>query len=207
MTRDPIVSVVDDDAGVREGLSFLFASVGLAVETYDSADALLKSLPSIGPGCILTDVRMPGLSGLELLTRLLERQHMHPVILVTGHSDVRMAVRAMKAGAFDFIEKPYNDQDMLELVQNAINYDLSNSDLRRRQDEVLRRLKILTPREKDVLELVMTGEPNKRIAFQLGISEKTVEFHRANVISKMGARSSADLIRRVARLPVAKGNP
>lgn len=207
MAHDPVVFVVDDDAAVRDGLGFLFASVGLAVEAYDSADAFLQSLPSIQSGCILTDVRMPGLSGLELQARLLERRLTLPVIVMTGHGDVRMAVRAMKAGAFDFIEKPFNDQEVLDLIRHAIDHDLSSAGSRQRREEVQQRLKSLTPRETQVLELVMTGEPNKRIAYQLGISEKTVEFHRANVMSKVGARSSADLIRTVATLPVAKGYP
>lgn len=207
MNDDPVVFVVDDDSAVREALRFLFASVGMAVETYDSADALLESLPYGRRGCVLTDVRMPGLSGLELQPQLLKRHLSLPVIVITGHGDIRMAVRAIKGGAFDFIEKPFNEQDLIELVRAAIAADVSSAQSRWRQQEVLQQMQSLTPREKQVLNLIMDGEPNKRIAFRLGISEKTVEFHRANMMSKIGARSSADLIRTVAILPAYKGNP
>lgn len=205
MSDEPVTHIVDDDAGVREGLRFLMSAVGLAAETYVSADALLASLSTarVGSGCIVTDVRMPGLSGLELQTRLREQLITLPVIVVTGHADIRMAVRAMKAGAFDFIEKPFNEQELLDMVRLAIRDNRRSADFRRRQDKALRGFQLLTPRERQVLALIMDGEPNKQAAFHLGISEKTVEFHRANIMAKIGARSSTDLVRTIATMPLS----
>ena len=207
MSREAIVHVVDDDYELREALRFLFNSVGLNVKTYVSAEIFLKATPTDGPGCLLTDVRMPGLGGLELQSRLAARQNALPMIVMTGHGNIRMAVRAMRAGAIDFIEKPLNDRDLLAIVRRAIEFSRRAAHTRGDWSDVRRRLETLTPREREVLDHVVSGEPNKRIAFRLGISEKTVEFHRANVMAKMAAKSSADLIRSVVMAAVAGGNP
>ncbi|NNG05022.1 MAG: response regulator transcription factor [Inquilinus sp.] len=206
MGERPAVFIVDDDSAVRESLSFLFASVDLDVEAFESADAFLASVGPDRAGCVVTDVRMPGLSGLDLQRLMAQRGVSLPIIVITGHGDVRMAVRAMKEGAIDFVEKPFNGQEVLDLVQRT----LSGQDSRGNNGTFAnvddwRRLQTLTPRERQVLDQVVAGEPNKRIAFTLGISEKTVEFHRANIMAKMEARSAADLIRRVAVLTVGKG--
>lgn len=207
MSREAVVHIVDDDRQLREALRFLFNSAGLKVKTYASAEGFLKAAPTDGPGCLLTDVRMPGLDGLELQNRLAARQSALPVIVVTGHGDIRMTVRAMRAGALDFIEKPLNDRDLLAIVRRAIEFSRGANYARGDWRNVRRRLETLTPREREVLDLVVSGEPNKRIAFRLGISEKTVEFHRANVMAKMAAKSSADLIRSVVMAAATGGSP
>ncbi len=207
MSREAIVHVVDDDRELREALRFLFNSAGLIVKTYASAEKFLKAAPTDGPGCLLTDVRMPGLGGLELQSRLAARQSALPVIVVTGHGDIRMAVRAMRAGAFDFIEKPLIDKDLLGRVRRAIAFSRNAAHTRGDWRDVRRMLETLTSREREVLDHVVSGEPNKMIAFHLGISEKTVEFHRANVMEKMTATSFADLIRSVVLATSASGTP
>ncbi|HEY9080926.1 response regulator transcription factor [Magnetovibrio sp.] len=193
---DKTIFVVDDDKAARDSLSWLISSVGLHVETFDSAQAFLDAYDPSRPGCLLVDVRMPGMSGLELQKRLAENPHCLPVIVVTGHGDVQMAVRAMKDGAFDFIEKPYNDQILLDLVQNAVR------ECERRRTQVTSHLEIqelidtLTPRERQVMDMIVEGNTNKQIAFALDISDKTVEAHRAKVMEKLQAASLADLIRK-----------
>ena len=193
---DKTIFVVDDDKAVRDSLSWLISSVGLHVETFGSAQDFLDVYDPTRPGCLLVDVRMPGMSGLELQKRLAENPHCLPVIVVTGHGDVQMAVRAMKDGAFDFIEKPYNDQILLDLVQKAVR------ECERRRTQVTSHQEIqdlvdtLTPRERQVMDMIVAGNTNKQIAYALDISEKTVEAHRAKVMEKLEASSLADLIRK-----------
>jgi len=193
---DKTIFVVDDDKAVRDSLSWLISSVGLHVETFGSAQEFLDAYDPKRPGCLLVDVRMPGMSGLELQKQLAENPHCLPVIVVTGHGDVQMAVRAMKDGAFDFIEKPYNDQILLDLVQKAVR----ECERRRTQvtshQEIQELVDSLTPRERQVMDMIVAGNTNKQIAYALDISDKTVEAHRAKVMEKLQAPSLADLIRK-----------
>jgi len=204
---EPVVCVVDDDPAVRDSLRWLLSSVDLEVETFASAQDFLAAYGPDRRGCVLVDVRMPGMSGLELQEELAARATMLPVIIITGHSDVQMAVRAMKAGAFDFIEKPFNDQALIDLVQKAIEENQAMVRARLEFDEIRERFDLLSPRERQVLEQIVAGEPNKRIAYHLGLSEKTVEAHRAKVMEKTRAGSLADLIKMATLLETAKGNP
>lgn len=198
MTREPIVFVVDDDEAVRHFLRGLIVSVGLRVETYASAREFLDAVRPGSPGCLLLDIRMPGMSGLELQRELAERSIGLPVIILTGHGDVQLAVHAMKAGAVDFIEKPFNNELLLDRVQKAVAESVDADSARLKRDEVTSRLDLLTPRERQVLDLVVAGETNKGAARRLGISEKTVEIHRARVMDKMRAKSLVDLVKTVA---------
>lgn len=198
MTREPIVFVVDDDEAVRHFLRGLIVSVGLRVETYASAQEFLDAVRPGSPGCLLLDIRMPGMSGLELQRELAERSIGLPVIILTGHGDVQLAVHAMKAGAVDFIEKPFNNELLLDRVQKAVAESVDADSARLKRDEVTSRLDLLTPRERQVLDLVVAGETNKGAARRLGISEKTVEIHRARVMDKMRAKSLVDLVKTVA---------
>lgn len=194
-TVQPTVFVVDDDDAVRGALSMLFRSVGLPVEAFASAPQFLSDYTRGAPGCILLDVRMPEMSGLELQDRLREEKIDIPVIILTGHGDVPMAVRAIKAGAFDFVEKPFNNQVLIERVQKAIELDQQSRQSGRWASEIARRLERLTPRERQVLEKVVAGLSNKAIANDLGITDRTVEIHRAKVMRKMQASSLAELVR------------
>lgn len=193
----PVVYVVDDDAAMRESLRFLVESVGLVAKTYESANAFLDGFEPGMVGCAIFDVRMPGISGLDLQEQLRARKINLPVIVVTGHADVPMAVRAMKAGAFDFIEKPFNDQVLIERVQRAIDEYGKERSIEAEKEAILAKIKTLTPRESQVMEMVVDGNANKQIAANLGLSEKTIEVHRAHVMSKLGAGNAADLIRMV----------
>ncbi len=206
-TSDSIVFVVDDDPAVRDSLQWLLSSVDMKVETFASAQEFMMAYDPLQLGCVLVDVRMPGMSGLELQEELTARGTNLPVIVITGHSDVQMAVRAMKAGAFDFIEKPFNDQSLLDLVQKAIDENKATAQMRSEQEEIRQRFDLLSPRERQVLEQIVAGEPNKRIAFNLGLSEKTVEAHRAKVMEKTRAGSLAELIKMATLLETTKGNP
>ena len=191
----PIVFVVDDDVSVREGLSSLIRSVDLNVKTFSSArEFLAHSRPDV-PACLVLDVRLPGLSGLDLQRELVTAKNGIPIIFITGHGDVPMAVQAMKEGAFEFVQKPFRDQDLLDRINHALEQDKeSRSSLARRAD-VQHRIESLTPREKQVMALVVDGAANKVIAIDLGLSERTVEIHRAKVMEKMGARSVAHLVK------------
>jgi RNA polymerase sigma factor (sigma-70 family) len=189
------VFVVDDDQAMRNSLKWLISSVGMRVECYSSADEFLASHHSGRAGCLLLDVRMPGMSGLELQEVLGERNITLPVIIITGHGDVAMAVRAMKAGAIDFIEKPFNDELLLDAIRNALVLDERRRDVQLERAEVGERLEQLTPREREVMEMVTDGKSNKEIAGELGVSAKTVEAHRARVMEKMRAGSLAELVR------------
>ncbi len=193
--NEPTVFIVDDDQAVARSLRWLIESVRLKVETFPSAQAFLDGYDATSSGCLVLDVRMPGMSGLDL-QELLVAQRIHvPIIFITGHGDVQMAVRAVQAGAFDFVEKPFNDQDLLDRIQKAIarDADQRSKDAQRAQLRAL--FASLTPREREVLDLVVEGMSNKAIANSLGLSAKTVEVHRAKVMDKMHARSISDLVK------------
>jgi len=191
----PTVYVVDDDQLVRESLEWLLQSVQLPVQLFDRGAAFLEAYQPGSPGCVVMDVRMPGINGMDLHRLLRERDPDIPVIIVTGHADVPMAIRAMKEGAFDFIEKPYNDQHMLERVQAAIAHHQDLWREREQADGLLQRFDELTPRERQVMEAVLRSHANKRIAVDLGISIKTVELHRTHLMNKLGVRTASELVR------------
>ncbi len=195
MTSRPTVFVVDDDQAMRNSLKWLIESVSMQVETFDSANAFIQSYYPGRSGCLLLDVRMPGMSGLELQEYLRINQIAIPVIIITGHGDVPMAVRAMKAGAVDFIEKPFNDELLLESIRHAMALDARQRDTQAQRAEIATRLARLTPREHEVMVMVTNGQANKEIANTLGVSSKTVEAHRARVMEKMEADSLAELVR------------
>ena len=192
---EPTVFVVDDDRAKRESLSWLLDSVGLRVRSYATAADFLAEHDPAQPGCLVLDVRMPGMCGLDLQAELARRGVELPTIVITGHAEVSMAVRAVKAGAIDFIEKPFSDQLLLDRVRQALQIDLEAREVRRRREDARRRLATLTAREREVLDLVVAGKANKEIASALGLSTKTVEVHRAHVMSKMCVDSLAELIR------------
>jgi two-component system response regulator FixJ len=195
MAADAIVHVIDDDEAVRQSLEFLLRTAGVAARTYESASAFLSTLPAVEAGCIITDVRMPGISGIELLKRLGEMQVSLPVIVITGHGDVPLAVEAMKNGAVDFLEKPFEDEHLLGAVRSALDRSLKDATRDAHRAEVEARLTTLTNREREVLDGLVAGKPNKIIAFDLAISPRTVEIYRANVMTKMGAASLSELVR------------
>ena len=194
------VFVVDDDAAVRESLSLLITSMMLPVQTYASAQEFLEQYAAGAGGCLILDIRMPGMSGLELQDELKTRGITLPVIFITGHGDIAMAVRAMKSGAIDFLEKPFNDQQLLERINQAMALDRVNRETRDELAGIAERVALLTPRETEVLERVVDGQANKVIAIDLGLSERTVEIHRAKVMAKTGAGSLAELVAMVTRL-------
>ena len=193
MNYNPNIFVVDDDQTLRGSLCWLLESLNLNVQTYASAHEFLSSYDPVQPGCLLLDVRMPEISGLQLQDMLKKRRIRIPVIIITGHSDVSMAVRAMKAGALDFIEKPFHDQELLECVQQALAVDARQRLEEEQQRIAVERLESLTPREREVLEKVICGKLNKMIATELGISMKTVEAHRAKIMEKMRVNSAFEL--------------
>ena len=191
------VFVVDDDEGVRTSLRLLIRSIGLPVETFDSAQEFLAQFDPERPGCLVLDIRMPGMSGLELQQKLNERHAITPIVFITGHGDVPMAVEAMQAGAIDFVQKPFRDQDLIDRINRALEKDRTNRAALRERDAIRQRIAELTPREREVLELVTKGRANKVIAGDLSVSQRTVEIHRARVMEKMGASSLAHLVRMV----------
>ncbi len=191
---EPRVHVVDDDEAMRDSLKWLLESRGLKVELYASGEEFLQAFDNGFCGCLVLDVRMPGISGLDLYEQLRERACTLPVIYITGHGDVPMAVSALKKGATDFIEKPFNDQDMLGLIESCMEQDRAAAARRAESASVAQRLDSLTQRENEVLGLVVGGKLNKQIADELGISIKTVEVHRSRVMQKMGANSVAELV-------------
>ncbi len=193
MRDSPIVHIVDDDAAVRELLAFLLSSAGVAVRLYDSATAFLAGLPEIKGGCLITDMRMPGMTGLELLHALKAKACGLPAIVVTGHGDVPLAVEAMKAGAVDFIEKPFDQETILHAVQAALERGRGGDG--GEGPAIAAKLASLSERERQVLDGLIAGHPNKIIAHELGISPRTVEVYRANLMTKMAARSLSELIR------------
>ncbi|WP_462330375.1 response regulator FixJ [Thiohalocapsa halophila] len=197
MSREETVFVVDDDQAMRSSLQWLIESMGMRVETYDSAQAFLDAYYPGRAGCLLLDVRMPGMSGLELQAYLAKREHRIPVIIITGHGDVAMAVKAMKNGAVDFIEKPFDDEALVVSIRNALQHDEKQRALRSQRADIAARMAELTPREHEVMTMVTDGRSNKEIATSLGVSAKTVEVHRARVMDKMRADSLAELVRMV----------
>ena len=194
MATEATVFVVDDDAAMRESLRFLVESVGLDVETFERAEDFLARYDPELPGCLILDVRMPEVSGLELQERLAEYGSGLPIIMVTGYGDVPMAVRAMRNGAVDFIEKPFSDQHLIDRVQEAIARDRLRRTERKGRESVARRVSTLSAREREVLDLVVTGKANKVIAHELGLSPKTVEAHRARLMKKLNVSSVAELV-------------
>ena len=191
----PTVFVVDDDEGVRDSLRFLLKSVGLATKTLGSATEFLDSYDVDQPGCLILDVRMPAMSGLELQQQLNVRGATIPVIFITGHGDIPMAVEAMQHGAFDFLQKPFRDQDLIDRLQKALAKDAHNRAELKQRDQIRSRFDTLTPREHEVLVLMVRGLPNKIMAAELGVSRRTVEIHRARVMEKTEAGSLAHLVR------------
>jgi two-component system response regulator FixJ len=196
MTVEATVFIIDDDEAVRDGLKWLIESVDLKAAAFTSAQEFLDRYTPGQPGCLLLDIRMPGMSGLALQQVLKSRSFDLPIIILTGHGTVQMAVDAMKAGAFDFIEKPFQNQRLLDRIHDAIDLSINNNIEHEKRAEVMQLLELLTPREHQVLNMVVAGETNKAIAYRLDISEKTVEVHRAKVMEKLGAASLADLIRK-----------
>lgn len=191
----PLVYIVDDDGAVRDALGMLMKSVGLECETHESAADFLESYDASRPSCLVADIRMPGMSGLELQQELQSRRSEIPILFITGHGDVPMAVNAMKSGAMDFIQKPFRDQDLLDRIHRALHSDQDRRESSEEVAEIRERIDKLTPREKEVMEMVIQGHANKVIALDLGVSQRTVELHRARVMHKMGVRSLADLVR------------
>ena len=206
-TPAPTVYVVDDDQAVCNSLRLLLKSVGLATQTMSSAAEFLAAYQPGQPGCLVLDVRMPGMSGLELQQELNVRGGTIPVIFVTGHGDVPMAVEAMQHGAFDFLQKPFRDQDLIDRIQRALERDARNRAALTQHARIRQRFESLTPREREVLMLMTRGKPNKVMAAELGVSQRTVEIHRARVMEKSGADSLAQLVRMVMDLEAERSTP
>jgi two-component system, LuxR family, response regulator FixJ len=195
MSTSAVVHVIDDDEAVRHSLAFVLATAGLAVRVYESGSAFLAALDNLQPGCIVSDVRMPGIDGLQLLRKLRDLGVDLPVIIITGHADVPLAVEAMKAGAADFIEKPFDDEVLLRAIRAALESYAAASDRDAERVEIRAKLDHLSPREREVLDGLLAGYPNKTIAYDLKLSPRTVEVHRANIMAKMGATSLSSLVR------------
>ena len=193
----PTIFIVDDDSAVRDALKLLLRSVGQAVETFGAGQEFLDAYNDDRAGCLVLDIRMPGMSGLELQQKLNEKHAILPIIFITGHGDVPMAVEAMQAGAVDFIQKPFRDQDLIDRINQALEKDHNNRAALGERNDIRRRLETLTPREREVLDLVVHGKANKVIAGDLKLSQRTVEIHRARVMEKMQASSLAHLVRMV----------
>lgn len=207
-----VVYVIDDDASLRDALSSLFRSVGLKVVLFSSAQEMLQATLSKGPACMVLDIRLPGLSGLDLQGELVKAGIAIPVIFITGHGDIPMSVRAMKAGAVDFLTKPFRDQDMLDAVTSALARDRRRVDDEQQIGQVRQQYESLTPRERQVMGYVTAGLMNKQIANEIGLSEITVKIHRGQVMRKMAARSVAELVRMsdalgLPRVPSSGGAP
>jgi two-component system response regulator FixJ len=202
LEQAPTVFVVDDDPYLREAAQKLIRSIGLEVETYASAEEYLGCFDGARPGCLLLDVRLRGMSGLELLERLSQERAQIPIIVLTGFGDVPMAVRALKLGAVEFVQKPYNPQDLLERIRKAVAHDLRERQQRAELDEVKDRLSSLTARERQVMDLVVSGCSNKEIAARLGLSQKTVETHRIHIMQKARANNAVEL----TRMAIAAGH-
>jgi len=196
----PTVFVVDDDASVLRGLSRLIRSAGFAVEIFAKADEFLKHPPNGGPGCVLIDLRMPGMNGLELQHAIAAAGHPIPVIFISGDGDIPATVQAMKAGAVDFLTKPFDEEQLLDAIRRALAHDAEGRAQRRQLEQWQARYNELTPREREVCHLVARGLLNKQIAFELGATEKTIKVHRARVMDKLEVQSVADLVRIVDRL-------
>jgi FixJ family two-component response regulator len=202
MDADAMVFVVDDDAPMRESLKNLMRSVGLRVEAFASAQEFLRSTRPEVPSCLVLDVRLPGLSGLDLQRQMAEGDRDMPIIFITGHGDIPMTVQAMKAGAVEFLTKPFRDQELLDAIQQALERDRQARLQRARNEALRRRYRVLTPREREVMALVVAGLLNKQIAAELGTSEASVKVHRQHVMEKMGAGSLAALVRMADQLGI-----
>ncbi len=195
MSTETTVFVVDDDESVRESLTMLVETIDLNVKAFASAQEFLQNYEPNEPGCLVLDVRMPGMSGLELQAKLAANECKIPVILVTGHGDVPMAVNAMKTGAVSFIEKPFRDQDLIDTIQEAIEKDAKERVLLNKQSKIKEKIDTLTSRERQVMDRMAEGLTNKKIAYELKISQKTVDFHRANIFKKMNVNTTVELLR------------
>lgn len=206
MASEPIIHVIDDDAPLREAVESLLESVGLQARTYGSAAEFIDDAKWSGPGCVLLDVRMPGVSGLEFQSRMTSLGVLLPVILMTGHGDIPMSVKGMKAGAVDFLTKPFRDQDLLDAVAAALEKDRARRASQADREGVKIRFDALSPREREVMRLVATGLMNKQVAGRLEISEVTVKIHRGSAMRKMGARTLPDLVRMVDLLDQSAAN-
>lgn len=192
---EPVVHIVDDDAPMRDSVAFLLGAENIQTHTYESARALLDRIHALEPGCIVTDIRMPEMNGLEMVTELKRLQVPHPVIVLTGHADVSLAVQAMKAGVVDFLEKPFEDEALLRAVRATLSRSGDEACRQKERAELAERLAQLTARERDVYEAIVAGDSNKAAAIKLGISPRTVEIYRANVMTKMHANSLSELVR------------
>lgn len=199
MDSSPTIFVVDDDEAVRDSLGLLMQSVGLPVETFDSCQAFLDVYTEERSGCLLLDIRMPGMNGIRLQAELLERQSTLPIIFITGHGDIPMAVEAIKRGAADFIPKPFRDQELLDRVDKVLNDDRKSREDQQENEAINQRIDSLTQRESEVMRLMVDGKANKVIAIELHISQRTIETHRARVMEKMQATSFAHLVSMVTR--------
>ena len=200
MTTAPVVFVVDDDPSVRSSLKFLIGTVGLHVETFDSAETALQRLSPDAPNCLVLDVRLRGLSGLDLQNELAARNCQVPIVFITGHGDIPMSVRAMKAGAIEFLTKPFRDQDLLDAIHIALERDRTRRELEKEITGLQQRFDSLTSREREVISMVAAGKLNKQIADQLGTAENTIKVHRSRAMEKMHAESVADLVRMIEKL-------
>ncbi len=205
--QQPVVFVIDDDPSLREGLSRLFRSVGLQVETFVSAPEFLQRKLPDGPRCLVLDVRLPGLSGLDFQSELAKAAIDIPIVFMTGHGDIPMTVRAMKAGAVEFLPKPFRDQDMLDAVQTGLEQDRNRRKSAGDTSKLKASFASLTAREQEIMGCVTAGLMNKQIAGELGVSEITVKVHRGNVMRKMGAKSLAELVRMADALGLRRNNP
>ena len=195
-TQEPIVFVVDDDADYREALHDVIQTLGLKVMDFDSGQAFLEAYEPGSPSCLVSDVLMPEMSGLELLEELKRRSIDLPVIMITAHGDIKMSVNAMKVGAVDFVEKPRMTEDLLKLVHKAVGQSVKKQPEKDEEERIRKQLALFTPRERQVLEYIVAGEPNKRIAHYVGLRKKTIEYHRAKIMRKLEAKSLADLVRK-----------
>ena len=204
MSGAPVVFVIDDDPSVRSSLKFLLSTVGLQAETFDSADSFLHKKPSYVPSCLVLDVRLPGLSGLDFQRELAARNISIPIIFLTGHGDIPMSVRAMKAGAVEFLTKPFRDQDLLDAVRVALDRDRARREQDKDVEELRKRFNSLTSREQEVVSMVIAGMLNKQIAAELGTAESTVKVQRSRAMEKMQASSLAELIKMIEKVKPSK---
>ena len=192
----PMVFVIDDDPSVRKALERLLRSTGYVVETFGSSEEFLQNIPDcLGPACLILDVKMPGLNGLDLQNQLQQMEYVMPIVFITGHGDIPMSVKAMKKGAVDFLVKPFDEEDLLKAIQEALKKDIVDRGVMNEKQRILQRVKLLTPREYEIFTYVISGMLNKQTAYELNISEKTVKAHRGRVMAKLKADSLAELVR------------